>query len=70
MIGIPGEDETDILQTFDLACELGLNKASVSIFIPLPGSKFHHELMPQNRSCNDFKCYETHHFTEYESLNQ
>ncbi|MBC2716318.1 MAG: radical SAM protein [Desulfobacteraceae bacterium] len=64
MIGIPGEDEADIQCTFDLVRDLKLNKASVSIFTPLPGSKLYQEIMSENDACRDLKFYETHHFTE------
>jgi radical SAM superfamily enzyme YgiQ (UPF0313 family) len=44
MIGIPGETESDIDETFKLARSLKLDRYSFSIFIPLPGSELYDRL--------------------------
>jgi radical SAM superfamily enzyme YgiQ (UPF0313 family) len=41
MLGIPGEEATDILKTFRLIEELDLNHIVVSLTLPLPGTKLY-----------------------------
>jgi anaerobic magnesium-protoporphyrin IX monomethyl ester cyclase len=64
MIGIPGEEEADIRETFELAKELNLDRWSWSIYSPLPGSTLYDELVADGRvrpGCLDFNKI---HFTE------
>jgi radical SAM superfamily enzyme YgiQ (UPF0313 family) len=49
MIGIPGETEKDIDDTFELAKELGLDKYCFSMFIPLPGSELYELLSAEGK---------------------
>ncbi len=49
MIGIPGEDESDVQQTFELAKELDLDRWTWSIYSPLPGSSLYEELVAEGR---------------------
>ncbi|KAI95534.1 radical SAM protein [Rhodomicrobium udaipurense JA643] len=64
MIGIPGEDEDDVRQTFDLAKSLELDRWSWSIYSPLPGSPLYDELIAEGR-IKPFALEHTRvHFTE------
>lgn len=49
MIGIPGEEEIDVQQTFDLAKNLELDRWTWSIFSPLPGSALYDELIDEGK---------------------
>ncbi|QXE92668.1 B12-binding domain-containing radical SAM protein [Geomonas subterranea] len=49
MVGVPGETVVDIDMTFDLARRLDLDKASWSIFTPLPGSQLYRDLLVSGR---------------------
>lgn len=49
MIGIPGEKEIDVQQTFELAKVLDLDRWTWSIYSPLPGSALYHELIEEGR---------------------
>ncbi|AYH45571.1 radical SAM protein [Azoarcus sp. DN11] len=49
MIGIPGEDEEDVRQTFEFAKSLELDRWSWSIYSPLPGSRLYDELIAEGR---------------------
>jgi radical SAM superfamily enzyme YgiQ (UPF0313 family) len=49
MIGIPGETESDIDETFKLARSLKLERYSFSIFIPLPGSDLYDRLSSEGK---------------------
>ena len=64
MIGVPGETEDDTAQTLKLAKNLNLDRGSVSIFTPLPGSELYDILDSQGKIdiCPD--SLEYHHFTE------
>ena len=64
MIGIPGEDETDVLQTFDLAKELDLDRWTWSIYSPLPGSALYEELIAEGKIEPYRLDYHQVHFTE------
>ena len=64
MIGIPGEDETDVEQTVALARDLDLDRWSWSIYSPLPGSPLYDELIAEGR-IQPFALDHTRvHFTE------
>ncbi|SEH33947.1 B12-binding domain-containing radical SAM protein [Magnetospirillum fulvum] len=64
MIGIPGEDEDDVRQTFDLARQIELDRWSWSIYSPLPGSQLYQELIDEGR-IRPFALDHTRvHFTE------
>jgi radical SAM superfamily enzyme YgiQ (UPF0313 family) len=69
MIGIPGEDEDDVRQTFELAKSLELDRWSWSIYSPLPGSPLYDELIAEGR-IKPFALEHTRvHFTEaYEGI--
>jgi radical SAM superfamily enzyme YgiQ (UPF0313 family) len=69
MIGIPGETEEDVEQTFELAKSLDLDRWSWSIYSPLPGSKLYDDLVSEGR-VQPFKLDHTQvHFTEaYEGI--
>ncbi len=60
MIGIPGETEDDIEMTFTLAKRLDLDKASWSIFTPLPGSLLFDNLKSQGRLPANIDWSQTH----------
>jgi radical SAM superfamily enzyme YgiQ (UPF0313 family) len=45
MIGIPGETEADIRETFDLAKDIELDRWTWSIYSPLPGSALFDDLV-------------------------
>jgi len=64
MIGIPGEDETDVQQTFDLAKALELDRWTWSIYSPLPGSALYDELIAEGRIEPYRLDYHQVHFTE------
>ena len=49
MIGVPGETEKDISDTFSFARELSLDGYSISIFVPLPGSDLYDMLLAQGK---------------------
>ncbi len=64
MIGIPGEVEEDVRQTFELAKELDLDRWSWSIYSPLPGSPLYDELIAEGRIKPFALDHERIHFTE------
>ena len=64
MIGIPGETEDEINQTFQLSRELKLDRASVSIFTPLPGSELYDKLLSAGKCACNAESFEYNHFTE------
>ena len=64
MIGIPGEDENDVRQTFELAKELDLDRWTWSIYSPLPGSSLYHELINEGRIEPYRLDFHQVHFTE------
>ncbi len=69
MIGIPGEDETDVQQTFALAKALDLDRWTWSIYSPLPGSALYEELIAEGRIEPYRLDYHQVHFTEaYEGV--
>lgn len=47
MIGVPGETEDDVQQTFDLAKSIELDRWSWSIYSPLPGSPLYEDLITE-----------------------
>jgi len=64
MIGIPGEEEEDVRQTFDLARSIELDRWSWSIYSPLPGSKLYDDLVADGK-IQPFALDHTRvHFTE------
>ena len=69
MIGIPGEEEEDVQQTFELAKQLELDRWSWSIYSPLPGSPLYDDLIAQGK-IRPFALDHTRvHFTEaYEGI--
>ncbi len=69
MIGIPGEEEDDVRQTFELAKQLELDRWSWSIYSPLPGSRLYDDLVAEGR-IEPFALDHTRvHFTEaYEGI--
>jgi anaerobic magnesium-protoporphyrin IX monomethyl ester cyclase len=69
MIGVPGEDESDVQETFEFAKSLDLDRWSWSIYSPLPGSPLYEELIEEGR-VQPFKLNHTQvHFTEaYEGI--
>ncbi|MBI1920994.1 MAG: B12-binding domain-containing radical SAM protein [Geobacter sp.] len=64
MIGIPGEDETDVQQTFELAKALDLDRWTWSIYSPLPGSSLYEELIAEGKIEPYRLDYHQVHFTE------
>ena len=60
MIGVPGETEKDIDMTFDLARRLELDRASWSVFTPLPGSHLYNELKKAGRLPEDIDWRKIH----------
>lgn len=71
MIGLPGETEEDVLQTFQLAKELELDRSTWSIYSPLPGSNFYDDLVKEGKIEPYLLDYERIHFTEaYEGICQ
>jgi radical SAM superfamily enzyme YgiQ (UPF0313 family) len=69
MVGLPGEDEKDVLQTFELAKELELDRSTWSIYSPLPGSSFYDDLVTRGK-IEPYRLNHEHiHFTEaYEGI--
>jgi radical SAM superfamily enzyme YgiQ (UPF0313 family) len=63
MIGIPGEEEADVEQTFALARELELDRWSWSIYSPLPGSELFEDLVREGKISPRIT-YGQVHFTE------
>jgi radical SAM superfamily enzyme YgiQ (UPF0313 family) len=49
MIGIPGEQEIDVQQTFELAKSLDLDRWTWSIYSPLPGSALYDDLIEEGK---------------------
>jgi radical SAM superfamily enzyme YgiQ (UPF0313 family) len=69
MIGIPGEDEDDVRQTFEFAKSLELDRWSWSIYSPLPGSALYDELIAEGRVKPLSLNHTNVHFTEaYEGI--
>ncbi|MFD2232552.1 B12-binding domain-containing radical SAM protein [Phaeospirillum tilakii] len=64
MIGIPGEAEEDVRQTFDLARSIELDRWSWSIYSPLPGSKLYDDLVAEGRIQPFALDHARVHFTE------
>jgi radical SAM superfamily enzyme YgiQ (UPF0313 family) len=69
MIGIPGEEELDVQQTFDLAKVLELDRWTWSIYSPLPGSELYTDLIAEGK-IEPFRLdFNQVHFTEaYEGI--
>jgi radical SAM superfamily enzyme YgiQ (UPF0313 family) len=69
MVGLPGEDEHDVLQTFELAKALELDRSTWSIYSPLPGSTFYDELVKEGKIAPFQLDHARIHFTEaYEGI--
>jgi radical SAM superfamily enzyme YgiQ (UPF0313 family) len=69
MIGIPGESEEDVLETFEFAKSLELDRWSWSIYSPLPGSPLYDELVAEGRVKPSSLDHVNVHFTEaYEGI--
>lgn len=69
MIGIPGETEEDVEQTFEFAKTLDLDRWSWSIYSPLPGSPLYDELTREGRVKPIALDFTNIHFTEaYEGV--
>jgi len=64
MIGIPGEDEADVQETFEFAKSLDLDRWSWSIYSPLPGSPLYDELVAEGRVKTVALNHTNVHFTE------
>jgi radical SAM superfamily enzyme YgiQ (UPF0313 family) len=64
MIGIPGEQELDVQQTFDLAKDLALDRWTWSIYSPLPGSALYEDLIAEGRIEPYRLDFNQVHFTE------
>jgi radical SAM superfamily enzyme YgiQ (UPF0313 family) len=64
MIGIPGEQELDVQQTFDLAKDLDLDRWTWSIYSPLPGSELYQELIAEGKIEPYRLEFDQVHFTE------
>ena len=69
MIGIPGEQENDVQQTFDLAKDLALDRWSTGSTSPLPGSALYEELIAEGKIEPYRLDYHQVHFTRaYEGI--
>lgn len=69
MIGIPGEEETDVQQTFELAKALDLDRWTWSIYSPLPGSALYEDLVSEGKIEPYRLDYHQVHFTKaYEGV--
>jgi anaerobic magnesium-protoporphyrin IX monomethyl ester cyclase len=69
MIGIPGEEEIDVQQTFELAKDLELDRWTWSIYSPLPGSALYDELVAEGKIEPYRLDFHQVHFTEaYEGV--
>lgn len=64
MIGIPGEEEQDVQQTFELAKALDLDRWTWSIFSPLPGSSLYDDLVAEGKIEPYRLDFHQVHFTE------
>ncbi len=64
MIGLPGESESDIDKTFELAKRLELDSYSFSIFSPLPGTKLFENLLMEGKISGEKWTYSNSHFTK------
>jgi len=64
MIGIPGEREEDVQETFSLAKELELDRWTWSIYSPLPGSALFDELVRHGKISPKQSDYANIHFTK------
>ncbi|MBT5033998.1 MAG: radical SAM protein, partial [Rhodospirillaceae bacterium] len=54
MVGFPGESKAQIDHTFDTASKLGLDRISVSIVNPLPGTPLYDECIEKDLVYDDF----------------
>lgn len=69
MIGIPGEQELDVQQTFDMAKALDLDRWTWSIYSPLPGSALYDDLIVEGKIEPYRLDFNQVHFTEaYEGV--
>jgi len=69
MIGIPGEEELDVQQTFDMAKALELDRWTWSIYSPLPGSALYEDLIAEGKIKPYRLDFNQVHFTEaYEGI--
>jgi len=64
MIGIPGEEELDVQQTFALAKALELDRWTWSIYSPLPGSALYEDLISEGKIEPYRLDFNQVHFTE------
>ena len=69
MIGIPGETEADIRETFELAKAIELDRWTWSIYSPLPGSALYEDLVKEGVVHPESLNYNRIHFTDaYEGV--
>lgn len=69
MIGLPGETEEDVQQTFALAKEIDLDRWTWSIYSPLPGSELYQDLVKEGKVKTQQLDFTHIHFTEaYEGI--
>lgn len=69
MVGIPGEEEADVRETFQLAKELELDRSTWSIYSPLPGSTLYEELREEGKIAPYELDFTQIHFTKaYEGI--
>ena len=68
MIGIPGEQEEDVEQTFALARDLDLDRWTWSIYSPLPGSALFDELVKQGKVPRRLDHGQVHYTEAYQGV--
>lgn len=61
IIGSPGETERSIQMTIDFACDLDIDFAKFTVFVPYPGTQIYNEFMADGTlkepDCHDFARY-------------
>lgn len=53
MLGAPGETRAEMLQTIEMATRLPANEASFSLFVPIPGTDLHRDMVASGYKMSD-----------------
>lgn len=64
IIGSPGETERSINMTIDFSCDLGIEFAKYTSFVPYPGTPIYYEFLKKG-ILKEPECYEFERYTSY-----
>ncbi len=64
IVGSPGETERSINMTIDFSCDLGIEFAKYTCFVPYPGTPIYYEFL-KNGTLKEPDCYDFARYTSY-----